>query len=122
MTNDKRQENELAILYVVLRRIIMKAEDTKAYKLGLINKKYKILKDPITEEETLALSPLNIFIFRLKKSLGTRLISIFRFMYLKNFNESDILDKLVIKGTINTRTEIKAIKRDINNLTYKSLK
>jgi hypothetical protein len=122
MTNERRQENELAILYVVLRRLIMKADETKAFKLGLINKKYKIIKDPTNEEERLALSPLNIFIFRIKKSLGTRLISIFRFMYLKNFNESEVLDKLVIKGTINSRTEIKAIKRDINNQTYKSLK
>ena len=122
MTNERRQENELAILYVVLRRLIMKADETKAFKLGLINKKYKIIKDPTNEEERLALSPLNIFIFRIKKSLGTRLISIFRFMYLKNFNESEVLDKLVIKGTINSRTEIKAIKRDINNQAYKSLK
>ena len=116
------EENELAIVYVVLARLMKEAKDTKAFKLGLIDKKYKILKDPVTDEEKMAMSPLNIFVFKLKRALGTRIISLFRFMYLKNFDEDEVINRLSTVGAIKTRNEIKMMKRDMENITYKSLK
>jgi len=116
------EENELAIVYVVLARLMKDAKSTDAFKLGLIDSKYKVLRDPETEDEKYAMSPLWIFIFKIKRALGTRVISIFRYMYLKNFNEDEVINKLATLGSIKTRSEIKMMKRDMESRTYKSLK
>ena len=116
------EENELAIVYVVLARLMKDAESTDAFKLGLIDKKYKVLRDPETDDEKFAMSPLWIFIFKIKRALGTRIISIFRYMYLKNFNEDEVINKLATLGSIKTRSEIKMMKRDMEKVTYKTLK
>jgi hypothetical protein len=111
----KDEESELSILYVVMSRLMKDVTETHAYKLGLIDKKYNIIKEPEVEEEYRALSPLNIFIFKLKRALGTRIMSIFRHMYLNNFNDYTIVDKLAIKGNISSRGEIRRLKQDINS-------
>ena len=116
------EESELAIVYVVLSRLMKEAKDTDAYKLGLIDKKYKLIKHPETDEEMWALSPLWIFIFKMKRALGTRIISIFKYMYLKNFDSDDVINKLAVMGTIKTRNEISLISRDMKNKDLRSLK
>jgi hypothetical protein len=116
------EESELAIAYVVLSRLMKEAKDTDAFKLGLINEKYKLLRHPETDAELEALSPLWILIFKLKRALGTRLISIFKYMYLKNFDSDDIINKLAVMGTIKTRNEITLISRDMKNKDLRSLK
>ena len=109
-------EAEDSVLYVMLARLMKPVEDTMAFQLGLINRKYKVLKEPVTIEEKRALSPLNLFVFQIKRSLGTRLVAMFRYMYLNNFDDTEVLNRLAIKGTIKSRTEVKkaiaSVKRD----------
>jgi len=107
------EASEMIILYVVLHRLMTPAEDTDAYKLGLINKNYKLLRDPSTPEEEAALSPLNIFIFKLKRALGTRVITLFRYLYLKVYKEEPVLERLLVRGQIETRSEIRRVKNDM---------
>ena len=87
-------------------------KETEAFKLGLINNKYKIIKTPVTQEDFEALSPLNVFVFKLKRALGTRVLVLFKYLYLKNFKEDAILKKLAIKGSVAVRAEIKRIASD----------
>jgi hypothetical protein len=110
-------ESEMAIVYVVMSRLMKQAKDTDAYALGLIDSKYKLLREPDPDniEEMRALSPLNIFIFKLKRALGTRIISIFKHIYLNNFDDDAIIDKLAIKGNIKSRGEIIKLKKNMLN-------
>ena len=115
-------EVEQSVLYVVLARLMKRVEDTDAYKLGLIDRKYKILREPETEEERRALSPLNLFIFQLKRSLGTRLIAMFRYLYLNNYDEDEVLNRLAIKGTIKSRVEVKKAMESVKTDAKKNLR
>ena len=109
------KQSEMAIIYVVMSRLMLPAKDHDAFKMGLINEKYKVLRDPETEDEIDALSPLNIFIFKLKRALGTRVISIFRHIYLNNFDENAVIDKLAIKGNIEARGEIQRLQKQMTS-------
>jgi hypothetical protein len=116
-----KDEKEMAILYIVLSRLMTEVKETDAYSLGLIDNKYKIIRDPETDEEHEALSPLWLFIFKLKRALGTRLLSLFKYMYLKNYTEDGVLSKISLIGAMKTRSEIKQVEREFKN-TYRSLK
>jgi len=111
--NKKKDDVEMAVLYVVLSRLMKSAEDFEAYNMGLIDKNFKILRDPETDEEEDALSPLNLFIFTLKNAFGSRLMTLFRFLYLNNYKDDYVIDKLMTKGMISNRSEVQRIAKDL---------
>ena len=117
MIDKKRQDVEMAVLYVVLSRLMMPAEKFEAYDLGLIDKTFKVIKEPITNEEIDAMSPLNVFIFTLKNAFGSRIMTLFRFLYLNNYRDDYVLDKLMTKGIISSRAEVKRIAKDLKMKT-----
>jgi len=117
MANNKKQEVEMAVLYVVLSRLMMPAEKFDAYDLGLIDKAFKIIKEPSTSEEEEAMSPLNVFVFTLKKAFGSRILTLFKFLYLNNYGDDYVLDKLMTKGMISSRSEVKRIATDLKKKT-----
>ncbi len=117
MVDKKRQDVEMAVLYVVLSRLMMPAEKFDAFKFGLIDKTFKIIKDPQTPEEEEAMSPLNVFIFTLKNAFGARIMTLFKFLYLNNYGDDYVLDKLMTKGIISSRAEVKRIASDLKKKT-----
>jgi len=55
-----------------------------AYRLGLINEKGNKLKEPITEEENMAMSPANRTLFQIKRFLGSKIELIENMEILEN--------------------------------------
>jgi len=114
MANKKKKDDvEMAVLYIVLSRLMKPATDFAAYDLGLIDNNFNILRDPETDEEEDALSPLNLFIFSLKNTFGSRLLTLFRFLYLNNYKDDYVMDKLMTKGMISSRSEVQRIAKDL---------
>jgi hypothetical protein len=113
MTNKKRQEVEMAVLYVVLSRLMMPADKFDAYDLGLIDKSFKILREPTNDVEEDAMSPLNVFVFTLKNAFGSKIMTLFKFLYLNNYKDDFVLDKLMTKSIISSRSEVKRIAKDL---------
>lgn len=67
------QGSELYFLYSFLKRLVTKFEKTDAYKLGIIDKKGKVLikkRDFTTIEQRNAYTMMDTLIFNLKKLLG----------------------------------------------------
>lgn len=61
------------VLYKIISRMITNIEDTQAFKLGIVDKKGKILRKRRTlktREEKNALTRLDVFVFNLKRILG----------------------------------------------------
>ena len=61
------------VLYKIISRMIVRIEDTQAFKLGIVDKKGKILRKRRTlktREEKNALTRLDVFVFNLKRILG----------------------------------------------------
>lgn len=83
---------DAAILLVLTKRLLTPLNKTDAYKLGLIDKKGKKIKDPVTPKEKDAFSMLNRLIIKIKRLLGTVGIAALGafLVFLKEENESKI--------------------------------
>ena len=103
------------ISYLLIRKLICPIIKSKAYQLGLVDITGKVIKEPSNPTEESALTVLDKLVFKLKRLLGTKLLVLNKFMYINTLNNS-MYDKLVVKGNINQRTEIKKMINDIKNL------
>lgn len=117
MANDKSNIDSI-LTYILIKKLITPTIKSKAYKLGLIDKQGRIIKKPETEDEKNVLTIFDKFIFKLKRLLGTRLLSLNRFLYLHTLN-NDFYSKLIVKGTVEQRAEIQRIKKDVSQMTEK---
>lgn len=77
------------VLYKIISRMITPIEKTKAYELGIVDEKGKILRKSNTlktQEEKDALTKLDVFVFNLKRILGplgrSKLVNIVGALYL----------------------------------------
>jgi len=57
----------------LISRLSMPLNETPAFKLGIINENYDITRFPITDEEKLAYTPIDAYIFKLKRLLGSKM-------------------------------------------------
>lgn len=87
------------VLYKIIMRMITNIEDTKAFKLGIVDKNGKILRKMRTlktREEKEALTRLDVFVFNLKRILGplarSKLVNITAALFL--LKEQDNLNNL----------------------------
>ena len=85
------------VLYKIISRMIRPIKKTKAYELGIVDEKGKILRKSRTlktKEEKDALTRLDIFVFNLKRVLGplgrSKLVNIIGALYL--LKEQDNLE------------------------------
>ena len=58
------------------------------------------------------------FIFKLKRLLGAKIGNLHKFLYIQTMN-NDFYNKLIVKGSVNSRAEIKRIQSDIERLQEK---
>lgn len=56
-----------AIAFKILKMLVTKFEDTKAFKLGIIDQDGKKIKDPVTDDEKNAYDLLDKLVFSLKR-------------------------------------------------------
>lgn len=115
MAQEKHENIDSVILFIVIKKIVTPITRTDAYKFGLVDNAGKVIKIPKTDEEKEALTTLDKFIFKLKRLLGAKLTVLNKFLYLQTLN-NDFYNKLIIKGTIDTRSEIKRIKKDVEKI------
>ena len=61
------------LVYIFLKSIITIPTKTKAYKLGLINKNGKLIRNPVTPQENEAISNLDLLMFKLRDWLKPKM-------------------------------------------------
>lgn len=113
-----KQNIDSIITFLLLKKLITPFTSTIAYKLGLIDLNGKIIKVPDSEDEKNALTILDRIVFKLKRLLGSKILVLNRFMYLKTLN-IDMYNKLNVKGTVEQRAEIIRINKDIQQMQEK---
>jgi hypothetical protein len=106
------------ITFIFLKKLMTSFTQTNAYKLKLINASGKTIKIPQTDEEKNSLTILDKLVFKVKRLLGSKLLNLNKFFYLKTMN-IDFYQKLMIKGSVEQRAEIIRINKDIQNLQEK---
>lgn len=104
--------------YILIKKLVTPIVRTDAYKLGLVNNAGKVIREPETPNEVGAMTLLDKVAFKLKRLLGSKLLNLNNFLYLQTIN-NDFYNKLVVKGSITQRAEIRRILRDVKGIKEK---
>jgi len=119
MANSGHKSNVDTVLsYILIKKLVTPITRSDAFKLKLVNSAGKVIKEPATDRENEALTILDRVVFKLKRLLGGRLLNLNNFLYLQTIN-NNFYNKLVVRGTINQRAEIKRIAKDVKGLKEK---
>jgi hypothetical protein len=110
------EEVDKVILYSLLKKLVTPIKKTEAFKKGLIDINGTMIKSPETDDEKEAYTVLDQFIFRLRDLMGAKLAKLYKFLYLANYDDS-LIKKLVVKGDVTHRQEIKRIEKEISKFT-----
>lgn len=113
MTLDEKENIDNILTFVLIRKLVTPIIKHPAYMLGLVNAAGKVIKNPVTPKERMALTTLDKIIFKLKRLLGGKLLNLNNFLYLTTMN-NDMYDKLVVRGNVSRRAEIQRIIQDVN--------
>ncbi len=117
MASSKEKRNIDSILtFVLLKKIVTPITKTDAFKLGLVNNVGRVIKKPETDEEKDSLTLLDRFTFKLRRLLGSKLNQLHNFFFLQTLGNS-FQNKLVVRGSVEQRAEIKRISRDLEKLS-----
>jgi hypothetical protein len=116
MNLDQKENLDSIITYLVIKKLVTPIVKHPAYAKGLVNNAGMKIKDPETVEEKKSLTVLDKLIFKIKRLLGGKLVSLNSFLYLSTLS-NEFYNKLVVKGSVNQRAEIIRIKKDIERLS-----
>lgn len=78
------QVNNFMITSFISEKIKRPFENTQAYKLGIINNQGIKIKEPSTIEEKMAYTPLDQYVFKLKRIYGKQLDALNTDLYIEN--------------------------------------
>lgn len=119
MATEKDKSNIDSILtFILVKKLMTPITKTPAYKIGLVDTAGRVIKKPENEKEENALSIFDKFIFKLKRLLGARIGQLHKFLYIQTMN-NDFYNKLIVRGSVESRAEIKRIKQDVSKLQEK---
>lgn len=104
------------ITYVLIKKICTPIIKSPAYILGLVAANGKIIRRPSTEEENIAFTILDELVFFLKRQLGGKIAQLNQFMYTIT-SGNNFYNKLITIGSVEQRSEIIRIKKDISRLS-----
>ena len=115
--NLKEKDNIDKILtYVFLKHLVTPIIKTDAYKMGLVDNNGRIIRQPKTDDEKKSLTLLDKTIFKIRRMLGAKVSQLNSFLFLQTL-QNDFYNKLVVRGTVEQRAEIKRLEKDINGIT-----
>jgi hypothetical protein len=115
---EHKSDVDTILSYILIKKIVLPIVRTDAYKLKLVNAAGKVIKEPETDKEHAALTLLDRIVFKLKRLLGTRILNLNNFLYINTLN-NDFYNKLIVRGTIKQRAEIKRIAKDVKDIKEK---
>ena len=115
---DHKSNVDTIMSYILVKKLVTPIVRTDAYKLKLVNAAGKVIKEPTTDREHEALTLLDRIVFKLKRLLGNKLLNLNNFLFLQTIN-NDFYNKLVVRGTIKQRAEIKRIAKDVKGIKEK---
>jgi hypothetical protein len=117
--NKQRDDIDSIITFILVKKLVTPIVRSDAYKLGLVNNSGKILREPVGEDERNALTILDKIVFKLKRLLGNKIINLQSFLYLQTMNQQ-MYNKLIVKGSVENRAEIRRIVKDVKKVSESS--
>ena len=111
----KKSDVDALVTYIFLKKLMQPIFNTDAYKLKLVDSAGRVIKEPVTDKEKEALSLLSKLIFKIKRLLGTRLASLYNFLYLGTLGQN-MYNNVIVMGTMAQKAEIKRVQKDFRRL------
>jgi hypothetical protein len=115
--SSKVQDIDSVITFIFLKKLMTPTSKSKAFSLGLVDSLGRNIKDAETDEERDSYTLLDKTIFKIKRLLGNKITQLHAFLYLKTLNGNSFYNKLVAKGSVESKAEIKRIKRDLQTVS-----
>ena len=113
-----KSEVDTIMSYILIKKLVTPITQSKGYKLGLVSGAGKVIREPKTDAENESLTILDRIVYKIKRLLNTKLLNLNNFLYLTTIN-NDFYNKLVVRGTIKQRAEIKRIAKDVKGIKEK---
>jgi len=110
----KLETIDAAVVLLVVKKLVAPIVQSPAYKLGLINSNGMVIRIPENDKEKAALTLLDRFVLKLKRLLGTRLVSLNDFLYVQT--TPSVYNQLQPSGNLQQRAEIIRISKDVTRL------
>ena len=114
----KAEDLDSILVFLVMKRMMRPIKDTLAFKLGLVDSLGKSLKEPKTDKEKQALTVLDLFVFKMRRLLGSKMSQLNNFLFVKTIG-NDLINKVIVKGTVSQRAEILRLQRELEKVSEK---
>ena len=111
----KKPDVDSLICYLFLKKLMIPIYNMPAYKMGLIDSSGRVKKAAESAEELEAWTLLDQLVVKLKGLLGTRLSTLYQFLYLQSLN-SNLYNNVVIAGSVGQRAEIKRVATSLKRM------
>lgn len=115
MADTKRETLDSVLTFIFLKKLMTPITKMPAYKKGLVDNTGKVIKTPETPDERASLTLLDKFMFKMKRLLGSKRTQLNNFLFLQTLS-NDFYNKLVVRGSVEQRAEIKRLQRDIDKI------
>ena len=112
----RSEDLDSILVFLVMKRLMRPIKDTSAFKLGLVDSFGKSLKEPKTDQESQALTVLDLFVFKMRRLLGSKMSQLNNFLFVKTIG-NDLINKVIVKGTVSQRAEIKRLQRELEKVS-----
>lgn len=110
---DKLHDVSDVVMAVMIRKLMKPANQSKAFRLGLIDSQGHQLREPKNKTEEDALTSLDKLVWKLQRMLGSRINQLAQFAYLNSFPE-EIERYLFTQSSAHARSQVKMAKRDLD--------
>ena len=117
--NNKENVSDV-MMAVMLRKLLKPANQSKAFRLGLIDYEGHQIREPKNQSEKDEISSFDKLVWKIQRMLGPRVNQLATFAYLNSFPE-DIERYLYAQGTAWSKTQVKRAKRDLDRFDQRGL-
>ena len=117
---DNLERTSDVMMAVMIRKLMKPANQSKAFKLGLIDGQGHQLREPKNKTEEDALTSLDKLVWKLQRMLGPRINQLAQFAYLNSFPE-EIERLLYAQGSAWAKTQVKRAKQDLGKYDARGL-
>jgi hypothetical protein len=114
-THDRRIDN--ALVFVFLKMLSTLPTRTKAYRLGIIDKDGRLIRQPKTAEEHDSISNLDLLMFKIRKWLASRIQYLSSISWLRGTSNSVRLQNYLSNAeTLSRQYQVQRLNADLERL------
>ena len=110
---DRKDQVSDVMMAVMLRKLLKPANQSKAFRLGLIDYEGHQIREPKNQTEANEITSFDKLVWKIQRMLGPRVNQLATFAYLNSFPE-EIERYLYAQGSVWSKPQVKRAKKDLD--------